>query len=169
VDKQEKALSEIGYTACYRVVGIMLTMLGYGLQASKKTLAVSPSHEDRDEQFEYINKECKTATAGGNLVISIDAKKKENLGNFKNNGRTYQEQKTPIKVLDHDFPIPELGKATPYSVYDIFKNRGFVSVGISSDTAAFAVESVRKWWYAGWSTRLFKRFNNRHYCRLWRQ
>jgi hypothetical protein len=143
VDKQEKALSEIGYTVCYRVVGIMLTMLGYGLQASKKTLTESPSHEDRDEQFEYINKECKIAAAAGNPVLS-----KENQGNFKNNGRTYQEEKTPIKVLDHDFPIPALGKATPYGVYDIFKNRGFVSVGISSDTAEFAVESVRKWWYA---------------------
>jgi hypothetical protein len=143
----EKGLSCLGYKACYRVVGIMLTMLGYGLQANKKTRAATPSHEDRDEQFEYINNECKTAAVEGNPVISLDAKKQEKGGNFKNNGRTYREQKTPLEVLDHDVPIPELGKATPYGVYDMFKNRGFVSVGISCDTAAFAVESVRKWWW----------------------
>ena len=81
-------------------------------------------------------------------MLSIDAKKKEKDGNFKNNGSTYQEQKTPVEVLDHDFPIPELGKATPYGVYDIFKNQGFVNVGISAETAVFAVESLRRWWYA---------------------
>jgi len=81
-------------------------------------------------------------------VLSIDAKKKENIGNFKNNGRTYQPHKTPIEVLDHDFPIKELGKATPFGIYNIYKNQGFVNIGVSSDTAAFAVESIRKWWYA---------------------
>ena len=81
-------------------------------------------------------------------MLSIDAKKKENRGNFKNNGRTYQPHKTPIEVLDHDFPIKELGKATLFSVYDIFKNKGFINVGLSCDTAVFAVESIRKWWYA---------------------
>jgi hypothetical protein len=84
----------------------------------------------------------------GNPVISLDAKKQEKGGNFKNNGRTYREQKTPIEVHGHDFLSAALGRATPYGVYDIFKNRGFVSVGISCDTAAFALESVRKWWYA---------------------
>jgi hypothetical protein len=77
----------------------------------------------------------------------VDAKKKENIGNFKNNGKTYQVHGNPIEVLDHDFPFKELGKVTPFGVYNIFKNQGFVSVGISSDTAAFAVESIRKWWY----------------------
>ena len=80
-------------------------------------------------------------------MLSIDAKKKENIGNFKNNGQTYQPHKTPVEVLDHDFPLKELGKATPFGVYDIFKNQGFVSVGLSCDTAVFAVESIRKWWY----------------------
>ena len=78
---------------------------------------------------------------------SIDAKKKENIGNFKNNGAEYSRKHEPVKVLDHDFPIKELGKATPYGVYDIMKNAGFVNVGISSDTAEFAVESIKKWWY----------------------
>jgi hypothetical protein len=81
-------------------------------------------------------------------VISVDAKKKENIGNFKNNGRTYREQGNPLQVLDHDFPIPELGKVTPFGVYNLFKNQGFVSVGISSDTAMFATEAIRKWWHA---------------------
>jgi len=142
------ALSEKGYSANKDTVGQMLKMLGYGLQADKKTLTVTPSHPDRDAQFEHISNEAKEAVAAGNPVISIDAKKKENIGNFKNNGKTYQPRETPIEVLDHDFPIKELGKATPFGVYNIYKNQGFVNVGISSDTAVFAVESIRKWWYA---------------------
>ena len=141
----ELKLTTLGYSVCYRVVGVMLEKLGYGLQADKKTLTVKPSHPDRNEQFEYINTETTKAIAEGNPVISIDAKKKENIGNFKNDGQTYQLHKTPIEVLDHDFPIPELGKATPYGVYNIFKNQGFVNVGLSSDTAVFAVESIRRY------------------------
>jgi hypothetical protein len=144
----EKGLSEKGYKASHRVVGEMLKMLGCGLQADKKTLTVTDSHADRDAQFEYINKQCKLAHAKGIPVISIDAKKKENIGNFKNNGKTYQPYGNPVEVLDHDFPFKELGKVTPFGVYNIFKNQGFVSVGISSDTAVFAVESMRKWWRA---------------------
>ena len=144
----EKGLKEEGFNVCYRVVGEMLKKLGYGLQADKKTLTVTPSHPDRDKQFEHINKETTEAMAKGIPVLSIDAKKKEKIGNFKNEGKTYQKEKTPIEVLDHDFPIPELGKATPFGVYNIFKNQGFVNVGISADTATFAVESLRKWWYA---------------------
>jgi len=144
----KKGLDEEGFDICYRVVGTMLKELGYSLQADKKTLTVTPSHPDRNKQFEYINTETIAAIAAGNPVLSIDAKKKEKIGNFKNNGRTYQRKETPIEVLDHDFPIPELGKATPFGVYNIFKNRGFVSVGISADTASFAVETIRKWWYS---------------------
>ena len=143
----EQSLQEKGYKVCYRVVGEMLKLLGYGLQSNKKTLMVKHSHADRDAQFEYINNQCKKANANGVPVISIDAKKKENIGNFKNNGKTYQLHGKPIEVLDHDFPLKELGKVTPYGVYNIFHNQGFVSVGLSSDTAAFAVESIRKWWY----------------------
>ena len=141
----EKGLFEKGYKVCYRVVGEMLKILGYGLQADKKTLTVKPSHPDRNKQFEYINKQCANANKKGVPVISIDAKKKEKIGNFKNDGRTYQKHKKPIEVLDHDFPIEGLGKATPYGIYNIFKNQGFVSVGVSGDTAVFAVESIRKW------------------------
>ena len=142
------ALAESGYTANKDTVGLMLRMLGYGLQADKKSLTVKPSHPDRDAQFEHINNEATKAVSNGNPVLSIDAKKKENIGNFKNNGHTYQPHKTPTEVLDHDFPIKELGKATPFGVYNIFKNKGFVNVGLSCDTAVFAVESIRKWWYA---------------------
>jgi hypothetical protein len=140
----EKGLAEKGYKASYRVVGEMLNMLGYGLQADKKTLTITESHADRDAQFEYLNTQCKLANARGIPVISIDAKKKEHIGNFKNNGQTYQPPGNPIEVLDHDFPLKELGKATPFGVYNIFKNQGFVSVGISSDTAVFAVELSKK-------------------------
>jgi hypothetical protein len=144
----EKSLKEQGITVCYRVIGDLLTEMGYGLQADKKTLTVKPAHADRDAQFEHINDEAKRAVAEGSPVLSIDAKKKEKIGNFKNDGQTYQLHNNPIAVLDHDFPIPKLGKATPFGVYNIFKNYGFVNVGLSADTAAFAVESIRKWWYA---------------------
>jgi len=146
--KLAKELNNQGFKVSYRVVGIMLKQIGYGLQADKKTLTVKPSHPDRDAQFEHINTQTLKAIAEGNPVLSIDAKKKENIGNFKNNGQTYQPHKNPLEVLDHDFPIKELGKATPFGVYDVFKNQGFVSVGLSGDTAVFAVESIRKWWYA---------------------
>jgi len=144
----EKGLEEKGFEVSYRVVGIMLKMLGYGLQADKKTLTLTPSHPDRDKQFEHINDEAAKAAAAGSPVLSIDAKKKENIGNYKNNGRTYQPCKTPVEVLDHDFPLKELGKATPFGVYDVFKNQGFVNVGLSSDTAVFAAESIRRWWHS---------------------
>jgi len=118
----------------------------YSLQGDKKDLYNGEPHPDRNEQFEYINKTCSEAHKAGNPVISIDTKKKENIGNFKNNGREYHKKGEAPKVLDHDFPIPELGKAAPYGVYDVFKNSGFVNVGLSADTAQFAVNSIRKWW-----------------------
>jgi hypothetical protein len=151
-NKSQRNLSETlekkGYKASKNTVRRMLKILGYGLQADKKTLTVNPSHPDRNEQFEHINNETQKAASEGNPVISIDAKKKEKIGNFKNSGQTYQPHNTPIEVLDHDFPIAELGKATPYGIYNIFENRGFVNVGLSSETATFAVESIRRWWYA---------------------
>jgi hypothetical protein len=96
---------------------------------------------------DYINKTAKEYMEAGLPVISIDAKKEEHIGNFKNKGAEYGKKGMPVIVLDHDFPIKELGKATPYGIYDIMKNAGFVNVGISADTAEFAVESIRKWWY----------------------
>ena len=145
--KLEDALMQNGIKVSDTVIAEMLKKLGYTLQSNKKDLAIKPSHPDRNEQFEYINKTAKEQMAAGEPVISIDAKKKENVGNFKNNGAEYSRKKEPARVLDHDFPIKELGKATPYGIYDIMKNAGFVNVGISGDTAEFAVESIRKWWY----------------------
>lgn len=143
----ETELERKGYKISDTTIAEKLKTQGYSLQANKKDLAITPSHPDRDAQFKYINKTAIEQMAAGRPVISIDAKKKENIGNFKNNGAEYSKKREPVKVLDHDFPIKELGKATPYGIYDIMKNAGFVNVGISSDTAEFAVESIKKWWY----------------------
>jgi len=143
----EKALASAGYIVSDTTIAEVLKMQGYSLQANRKELAITPSHPDRNAQFEYINNMARQYLKAGLPVISIDAKKKEKIGNFKNNGREYCKISKPMEVLDHDFPIKELGKATPYGVYDIFKNAGFVNVGVSSDTAEFAVESIRQWWY----------------------
>jgi len=118
----------------------------YTMQGNRKEISITECHPDRNAQFEYINYQCKEAVKAKNPVLSIDAKKKENIGNFKNKGAEYHKKGEAVRVLDHDFPLKELGKATPYGVYDIFKNEGFVNVGISSDTAEFAVNSIRKWW-----------------------
>ena len=142
----EKALTERGYRVSYVTVSNLLKELGYSLQANRKELAIQKQHPDRDEQFEYINEQAKVFFLKSCPVLSIDAKKKELVGNFKNGGREYHKAGSAAKVLDHDFPIKELGKATPYGIYDIFKNEGFVNVGVSNDTAEFAVESIRKWW-----------------------
>jgi hypothetical protein len=142
----EAALKLKGYKISDTTIAEKLKALGYSLQSNRKELAIKPSHPDRDAQFEYINKSAIEYMAAGQPVISIDSKKKENIGNFKNVGSEYSRKAEPVKVLDHDFPIEELGKAVPYGIYDIFKNFGFVNVGISRDTAEFAVESIRKWW-----------------------
>jgi len=143
----EEAIEQKGYKVSDTTIAEMLKKQGYSLQANKKDLAIKPSHPDRNAQFEYINKTALECMAAGQPVISIDAKKKEKIGNFKNEGVEYSRKYEPIKVLDHDFPIKELGKATPYGIYDIMKNAGFINVGISGDTAEFAVESIKKWWY----------------------
>ena len=142
----EQALKEKGYQTSYVTVSSLLKKLGYSLQANRKDLAMQKQHPDRNEQFEYINEQAKIFFLKSCPVISIDAKKKELIGNFKNNGKEYCKRGNAPKVFDHDFPIEELGKATPYGVYDIFKNEGFVNVGVSGDTSEFAVESIRKWW-----------------------
>jgi len=142
----ETALKQKGYKISDTTIAEILKAEGYSLQSNKKDLAIKPSHPDRDAQFKYINKTALKYIKAGKPVISIDAKKKEKIGNFKNNGAEYSKIGEPVRVLDHDFPIKELGKATPYGIYDIMKNAGFVNVGISSDTAEFAVESIRKWW-----------------------
>jgi hypothetical protein len=123
----------------------MLHELGYSLQANKKTLEDS-NHIDRNGQFEHINNNVIATQEGSNPAVSVDAKKKENIGNYKNNGREYSEKGKPIEVKGHDFIDKKLGKVAPYGVYDIGLNKGWVSVGISSDTAQFAVNTIRSWW-----------------------
>ena len=124
----------------------ILSKLDYSLQANKKTKE-GKDHPDRDAQFKYINKKAKDFQKVNCPVISVDAKKKELIGNFKNNGREYCKNKNPTKVNTHDFPDKEKGKVAPYGVYDIGKNKGWVSVGITKDTAEFAINTIRSWWH----------------------
>jgi hypothetical protein len=140
------ALTEAGYPVSATTIARLLRAQGYSFQSNRKALALTPSHPDRDAQFEHINRVSRQYMEAGLPVVSMDAKEKENIGNFKNGGRERARKGKPVKVLDHDFPIEALGKATPYGVFDLFKNAGFVSVGISHDTAEFAVENLRKWW-----------------------
>jgi hypothetical protein len=136
-----RALKDKGYTASHVLVSTMLKGMGYTLQADRKDITISSRHPDRNAQFEYINEQAKLFFLKSAPVLSIDAKKKEKIGNFVNAGREYYKKGEGPKVFDHDFPIKELGNAVPYGIYDVFKNHGFVSVGISSDTAEFAVEA----------------------------
>ena len=134
-----------GHEVSHRVVGELLEELGYSLQANRKTQEGS-TNPDRNAQFEFINRRTREELALGNPVISVDTKKKELVGNFKNAGREYRLKGEPQKVRVHDFIIPELGRANPYGVFDVAGNVGWVSVGVDHDTAAFAVESIRRWW-----------------------
>ncbi len=143
--KLSKALRRKGHQISQKSVYNLLIFLGYTLQANKKTKEGS-SHPDRDKQFEYINKQAKIFQKKDYPTISVDTKKKENIGNYKNNGREHNHKGKPEEVNGHDFINKKLGKVAPYGVYDIGKNKGWVSVGISSDTAAFAVNSIRGWW-----------------------
>ena len=142
----EKVLNEKGFEISHDTIGNLLRELGYSLQQNQKMLQIGESHPDRDEQFEYIERKSSEFIEEGFPVISVDTKKKELIGNFKNGGSEYRPGKTPTEVLDHDFPIKELGKVVPYGVYDISRNEGFVNLGISHDTAEFAVESILRWW-----------------------
>ena len=130
----------------YRTVSTLLEKLGYSKQSNRKMMQIGEPSPNRNEQFEYINNKVKEFIDAGDPVISVDTKKKENVGNFKNNGQEYRKKKDPRKVLDHDFPIPELGKISPYGIYVINSNTGFVNLGTSHDTAEFAVESISRWW-----------------------
>lgn len=136
-----------GFQIKYNKVADLLRLLGYSLQQNQKMKQVGKESPDRDAQFCHINATAMQYLETGEPVISIDCKKKENIGNFKNKGAEYAPKGTPVEVLDHDFPIPGKGKAAPYGVYDISNNEGYVNVGISSDTAIFAVNSIRNWWY----------------------
>lgn len=140
------ALLAKGFTISFSKVRQLLNELGYSLQLNQKMLQVGEPHPDRDEQFRHISETAKAFLSEGLPVISIDCKKKELVGNFKNQGAEYAKSGQPVKVLDHDFPLPGLGKVAPYGVYDMAWNEGFINLGISSDTARFAVNSVRQWW-----------------------
>jgi hypothetical protein len=145
----QKALAEkYDINASYVTVGAILEDMGYSKQANQKMLQVGNPHPDRNAQFEFINKKAKEFIEVDAPVISVDTKKKENIGNFKNPGKEYRRSKDPRKVFDHDFPIKELGKISPYGVYNLNHNVGFVNVGTSHDTAEFAVESISRWWEA---------------------
>jgi len=130
---------------CPCVVRNLLHEMGYSLQANRKTRE-GVDHPDRNAQFEYINDHVKKFCDADQPAISIDAKKKENLGNYSNQGREYRPKNSPLETNMHDFPNKKLGKAIPYGVYDIAKNEGWVSVGINHDTALFAAHSIRRWW-----------------------
>jgi transposase len=140
-----RELQQKGHQVSHQLVSELLHELGYSLQANRKTVE-GTQHPDRDAQFEYINRRARLFLREGDPVISVDTKKKELVGNFKNGGREWRPQGNPEKVLVHDFVNPELGRAIPYGIYDIGNNSGWVSVGIDHDTASFAVESIRRWW-----------------------
>jgi transposase len=140
-------LQQQGHSISYQTVADLLHALGYSLQANQKMLEGS-QHADRNEQFEYINRKARRYLKQGEPVISVDTKKKELVGDFKNAGREWELQSQPEQVRVHDFEIrePGQGKVAPYGVYDLGRNVGWVSVGVDHDTAAFAVESIRRWW-----------------------
>ena len=140
-------LQHEGHAVSYQTVAELLHALDYSLQANQKTLEGS-QHADRDEQFEYINRKAQRYLKQGEPVISVDTKKKELVGDFKNAGRKWELKGQPEEVRVHDFEIrePDKGKVAPYGVYDLGRNVGWVSVGVDHDTAAFAVESIRCWW-----------------------
>jgi transposase len=144
--KIKQELEFQGVRISHETVGKIIESMGYSKQANQKMLQNGESHPDRNAQFEHINSTTAEYIKVGDPVISVDTKKKENIGNFKQSGQEYQPIKSPRKVLDHDFPINELGKISPYGVYNLNNNTGFVNVGTSHDTSEFAVESISRWW-----------------------
>ncbi len=143
--KLAEELTRQNHPVTDRTVARLLKQAGYSLQANRKTREGS-SHPDRNAQFEYINKQVLAFQKQNQPVISVDTKKKELVGEFKNPGQEWQPKGEPEKVKVHDFPDKHLGKAIPYGVYDLASNEGWVSVGIDHDTAQFAAASIRRWW-----------------------
>lgn len=170
-------LVKSGYKIGRTKIAQILKGLGYSLQGNRKTRE-GKGHPDRDEQFQYIAQRVKAYRHGGRPAISVDTKKKEVLGTKANVGREYRPKGKPLEVDTHDFPDKTLGKAVPYGVYDIAENEAFVSVGVSSDTAEFAVEAIRRWWYELGEERYFRSRrllitadsggSNGHRNRLWK-
>jgi Rhodopirellula transposase DDE domain len=141
-----RALNAQGFKVSQWVVARLLRELNHSCQANRKTREGS-RHPDRDAQFRYVSDTVQAAIAACEPAVSVDTKKKELVGDFKNNGREPRRKGDPGPGRMHDFKIPELGKVAPYGVYDIAANHGWVSVGVSADTGAFAVESIRRWWH----------------------
>jgi hypothetical protein len=139
-------LHRLGHVVSYVVVGKLLKKLGYSLQANSKTIEGS-AHPDRNAQFEHINASAHHALDTEQPVISVDTKKKELVGQYKNQGREWQPQGKPVLTNVHDFIDPELGRANPYGVYDVGADTGWVNVGTDNDTSEFAVETIRRWWF----------------------
>jgi Rhodopirellula transposase DDE domain len=140
-----QALGPMGHDVSHQTVARLLTDLGYNLQANRKT-EEGKGHPDRDAQFEHINRKVRSFQRRGQPVVSVDTKKKELVGNYKNPGRGWEPEGQPRRVKSKDFPDKALGKVAPYGVYDLTANEGWVNVGITHDTAEFAVESIRRWW-----------------------
>ena len=140
-----RALREQGHEIHFTSVPKYLRALDYSMQANRKTKEGS-DHPDRDDQFRHINEKVKAALAAGEPTVSVDTKKKELVGDFKNGGREWRPKGEPVEVRTHDFKDKALGKVNPYGVYDIALDEGWVSVGIDADTAAFAAAAIRSWW-----------------------
>jgi transposase len=138
-------LTRMKHRVSHQVVADLLHELGYSLQANRKTRE-GADHPDRNAQFEHLNGKVKWSLGRRQPVISVDTKKKELVGDFKNNGRELRPKGKPERVRVHDLVDPELGRATPYGIYDLGRNSGWVSVGVDHDTAEFAVETIRRWW-----------------------
>jgi len=147
VRKLAEELEQMGHDVSYPVVAELLHEMEYSLQSNRKTKE-GGSHPDRDAQFAHINTRVQRYIGLRQPVISVDTKKKELVGDFKNSGTEWRPKGKPEKVRVHDFVIPELGRAAPYGVYDLAENTGWVSVGVDHDTASFAVETIRRWWHA---------------------
>ena len=144
--KLAEALNKQNYRISHTLVGQILRDNDFSLQANRKTNE-GKTHPDRDAQFHHIHQKVVEFQKANNPVISVDAKKKELIGNYKNSGVAWQEKKNPVKVKVYDFLSEAKGKAIPYGVYDIVNNKGWVNVGIDKDTAEFAVQTIRNWWY----------------------
>ncbi len=144
--KLAEELTAQGHPASAGTVARLLCVLGYSLQANQKSLEGRSSNPDRNAQFEFINQQATERLAAGQPVISVDTKKKELIGDFRNGGREYQPKGSPEQVNVHDFASDSQGRVTPYGVYDVAANAGWVSVGTDHDTATFAVETIRRWW-----------------------
>lgn len=145
---QETILGKHEVYVSFKSIGNQLKKLGYSLQSNRKMLQLGDSHPNRNAQFEYINQKANNFMKEGYPVISVDSKKKELVGNYANKGKEYRQKKDPRPVFDHDFPIGDMLKVTPYGIYVMNDNTAFVNLGMSRDTSEFAVESISRWWDA---------------------